>query len=338
MGSIVAEKDFAQSTAVAEKAQVEDRSELADKMIMEVSQKSDSNAANHKGSGNSSSAKKNDEIDTSTMQEAELSEEIEKFETKVSPKPGVDVENHEDSSSEEREADKNVMKAALSNHSMGTTLDAVQETKSDALDEELEDEEDEEEDARVKQMLNPYQFETATSAQSGPKIHADKDEGVDNQPANGEVATDDKRAGKVEIDGTARHTASMTDKGQKEDLSERMENVKTEVSPKPGVNVENHEDSSSEENREADKNAMKAALSNPDDKIDKLQGIMRKVFDRADTNRSGTLTTDEVRMPMTYLLSCRRGLSMVCCAGISLSEATWMERRYSSERVSVLGR
>ena len=83
---------------------------------------------------------------------------------------------------------------------------------------------------------------------------------------------------------------------------------------------------------------MKAALSNPDDKIDKLQGIMRKVFDRADTNRSGTLTTDEVRMPMTYLLSCRRGLSMVCCAGISLSEATWMERRYSSERVSVLGR
>ena len=109
-----------------------------------------------------------------------------------------------------------------------------------------------------------------------------------------ELAANDRRSdGMVTTGDASRHTSGITEEAQVEDLSEWMENVKTEVSQTSEVNAEDNETSSSEENDEVGENVVKAD-SKPNDNVSKVQGIMRKVFDRADTNRSGTLTHDEV--------------------------------------------
>jgi len=186
---------------------------------------------------------------------------------------------------------KSMPSGGLSSHSMGTTLDAVQETKSDVLDEVLEDEEDEEEDARVKQILNPYQFETARSAQSGPKVNTDKEEEIDDPLVNGEVATNDRRPDKVKPGDTSHYTASMAEKAQVEDLSE--------VSQKSDVNAENHEGSSSTSSRvnkndDTDTNTMQEVRLSEEKEAVEMEALQMQTPDAEINEKSDTADIGKV--------------------------------------------
>ena len=110
-----------------------------------------------------------------------------------------------------------------------------------------------------------------------------------------------------------------------EDLSDWMERVTTEASQKLEADAVSNANIDSEETGKLDTNTAKAFLDTGN-KVSKVRGIMRKVFDRADTNRSDTLSHDEVCVALlcTCLRHCAK-TDIYCCAGHTLFESTGME-------------
>ena len=94
-----------------------------------------------------------------------------------------------------------------------------------------------------------------------------------------------KQAGTVAAEGN--------EEAKVEDLSDWMEKLKMEVLNKPVADADSNKDSSAEDTDEAGENTA-TTFFNPENKVSRVRGIMRQVFDRADTNRSGTLSHDEV--------------------------------------------